>query len=123
MDGSTSSSGFFEGSESVNRRQYKKMLQWFRPARIEGTPKRLLELLESTFQFQTLFDDLVLLVFHERNRLVEMGGDSLEPAPHETDMRSSATLRQEEVLDFVGTVRNKHSDFLACVRGGCHSEQ
>ena len=60
-------------SGSVNRDQDKKMLQWRRPAMIVGTPGRLLEHFESSFQFQTLFDGLGLLVLDEFDRLVEVG--------------------------------------------------
>ena len=44
----------------------------------------------------------------------------LEPAPHKTDIRSSATTPQE-VQNLVGAVCSRHSDFLACQRR--HSEQ
>lgn len=107
----------------VNRHQDKKMLQRRRPAVIVGTPGRLLEHFESTFQFQTLFDGLGLLVLDECDRLVEMSGDVAElfrylnPYHTRRTMLFSATMPQE-VLDLVGTVCNRNYDFLDCVGGG-----
>ena len=106
-----------ENSESVKR-----------PARIDGTPKRSLEHCESTFQFQTLFDGLGLLVFDECNRLVEMGGDFAKLRgylnPHHTRRTCVPRLpcHKRCWTSWVRCATNTLI-FLAFVRGGCHSEQ
>eukprot|EP00927_Polykrikos_kofoidii_P065036 TRINITY_DN60834_c0_g1_i1.p1 TRINITY_DN60834_c0_g1~~TRINITY_DN60834_c0_g1_i1.p1 ORF type:complete len:598 (+),score=87.13 TRINITY_DN60834_c0_g1_i1:85-1878(+) len=95
-----------------------------RPAVIVCTPQRLVEHLESTFQFQTLFDGMGTLVLDECDRLLEGNAEDVRELlgflPSKEARQSvlvSATL-PPGVLDLATRVCGAGYELLDCVGDG-----
>uniref|UniRef100_A0A0G4GA42 ATP-dependent RNA helicase n=1 Tax=Chromera velia CCMP2878 TaxID=1169474 RepID=A0A0G4GA42_9ALVE len=105
----------------ISRREDQKNIRRTKPHVIIATPGRLLDHLEGSFLFHTLFEDLQVLVLDEADRLLDMGfTDTLRSISgylpeSRTTFLVSATINKT-VEQVAGKVCRKKFKFLDCRR-------
>lgn len=113
----------------VRRDRDEAMIKRRRPSIIVGTPGRLVEHLESTFRFQSLFEAIQTLVLDECDKLLEdhtaMVRELLAYLPDKGSRRSlllSATI-SNDVEDLATRVCKEDYLMLDCVKQGIATQE